>query len=80
MVDPKKAEPLTIILNGTTGELYKYSIEFTAVEDGKTEHKTFGSAQDPLLIAFDDGGEFNPNAAYYDWNFSSDAWTPAPSQ
>jgi hypothetical protein len=44
---------------------------------------SFGSQQQPLLLAFDNDNNpdraNNPAANYYDWDFNTRDWAPAPA-
>jgi hypothetical protein len=87
VVDPGKAEPLVVVLSGTAGSVYEYSVDFKVVENGTQRVESLGSQQRPLRIAFDDYQSpqrssvgFNSRASYYDRNFTQHAWTPAPKE
>ncbi|WP_143268809.1 hypothetical protein [Amycolatopsis vastitatis] len=86
VVDASKAEPLNIMMNGTPGLVYAYSVEFKVVENGEQETVQFGSRQQPLLLAFesDDAPGNGPRLGitstgkYFDWDFATHAWAPTP--
>jgi hypothetical protein len=83
VVDPNKAEPLNIVIKGTNGQVYEYSVTFDIVENGTRKTVSFGSQQQPLLLAFDNDNNpdraNNPAANYYDWDFNTRDWAPAPA-
>lgn len=86
VVDTSKAEPLNVMMNGSQGQVYAYSVEFKVVENGEQQTVQFGSRRQPLLLAFesDDATVNAPQLGitstekYFDWDFATHAWTPAP--
>jgi hypothetical protein len=87
VVDPNKAEPLLMVLGGTPGWVYRYSVDLRIVENGVERTESYGNDTKPLRVALDDpsirnkinglpsialGG--NPSTRVFDWDFNRKAW------